>query len=124
MLYCLNISVINEPIKITSIPGISSTHGVNNQQQMASTSGTGNVSWSVTAGALPAGWSLSSSGLLSGIATTDANYSFTIQARDSSNPPQTAKAQYTLLIAEPITITSSPTFPNACANHPYSFTVT
>jgi hypothetical protein len=91
---------------------------------MASTGGTGNVSWSVTAGALPAGWSLSSTGLLSGVATTDGNYSFTIQARDSANPPQTAQVQYTLLIAEPLTITSSPTFSSACVNRPYSFTVT
>lgn len=124
MQYYLNISGVNEPLKITTSLGIGSTRGVNYQQQMASTGGTGNVSWSVTAGVLPAGWSLSSSGLLSGVATTDANYSFTIQASDSSNPPQTAKAQYTLLIAEPVTITSSPTFPNACVNRPYSFTVT
>lgn len=124
MQYYLNISGVNEPLKITTSLGIGSTRGVNYQQQMASTGGTGNVSWSVTAGALPAGWSLSSSGLLSGVATADANYSFTIQARDSSNPPQTAKAQYTLLTAEPVTITSSPTFPNACVDKPYSFTVT
>ncbi len=114
MQYYLNISGVNEPLKITTSLGIGSTRGVNYQQQMASTGGTGNVSWSVTAGVLPAGWSLPSSGLLSGVATTDANYSFTIQASDSSNPPQTAKTQYTLLIAEPVTITSSPTFPNAC----------
>jgi hypothetical protein len=123
MQYYLNISGVNEPLKITTSLGMGSTRGVNYQQQMASTGGTGNVSWSVTAGALPIGWSLSSTGLLSGIATTDGNYSFTIQARDSSNPPQTAQVQYTLLIAEPVTITSSPTFPNACVNKPYSFTV-
>jgi hypothetical protein len=123
MQYYLNISGVNEPLKITTSLGMGSTRGVNYQQQMASTGGTGNVSWSVTAGALPTGWSLSSTGLLSGIATTDGNYSFTIQARDSSNPPQTAQVQYTLLIAEPVTITSSPTFPNACVNKPYSFTV-
>src|SRR6266481_6770 len=72
MQYYLNISGVNEPLKITTSLGIGSTRGVNYQQQMASTGGTGNVSWSVTAGVLPAGWSLPSSGLLSGVATTDA----------------------------------------------------
>lgn len=124
MQYYLNISGVNEPLKITTSLGIGTTRGVNYQQQMATTGGTGNVSWSVTTGALPTGWSLSSTGLLSGVATTDGSYSFTIQAHDSANPPQTAQVQYTLLVAEPVTITSSSTFPNACVNKPYSFTVT
>jgi hypothetical protein len=124
MQYYLNISGVNEPLKITTSLGIGSTRGVNYQQQMASTGGTGNVSWSVKTGALPTGWSLSPTGLLSGVATTDGNYSFNVQARDSANPPQTAQVQYALAIVEPVTITSSPTFPNACANKPYSFTVT
>ena len=124
MQYYLNISGVNEPLKITTSLGIGSTRGVNYQQQMASTGGTGNVSWSVKTGTLPTGWSLSSTGLLSGVATTDGNYSFNIQARDSANPPQTVQVQYTLAIVEPVTITSSPTFPNACVNKPYSFTVT
>lgn len=124
MQYYLNISGVNEPLKITTSLGIGSTRGVNYQQQMASTGGTGNVSWSVKTGTLPTGWSLSSTGLLSGVATTDGNYSFNIQARDSANPPQTVQVQYALAIVEPVTITSSPTFPNACVNKPYSFTVT
>jgi hypothetical protein len=118
-----NISGVNEPLKITTSLGIGSTRGVNYQHQMASSGGTGNVSWSVKTGALPTGWSLSSAGLLSGVATTDGNYSFSIQARDSANPPQTVQVQYALAIVEPVTITSSPTFPNACVNKPYSFTV-
>ena len=98
--------------------------GVSYQQQMSSTGGTGTVAWSVTSGALPMGWTLTAAGVLSGVATTDGTYSFTIRAQDAANPPQTAQAQYTLLIAEPVVITSSPAFPNACANQPYSFTVT
>jgi hypothetical protein len=66
---------------------------------------------------------LSSSGLLSGIATADGFYTFAIKATDSANPPQSAAAQYTLQIAEPVVITSPATWPSACLNKPYSFTV-
>jgi hypothetical protein len=96
---------------------------VNYQRQFTTTGGTGNVTWSLGGGSLPPGWTISSPGLLSGIATTDGTYTFSIKATDSANPPQTAQTSYTLLIAEPITITSSATWPNACLNQPYSFTI-
>jgi Putative Ig domain len=124
MQYYLNVSGVNEPLKITTDLGVGATRGTSYQQQMTSTGGTGTVTWSVTSGALPTGWTLTATGLLSGVATTDGTYSFTIQAQDSANAAQTAQAQYTLLIADPVVITSSPTLPNACANKPYSFTVT
>jgi hypothetical protein len=124
MQYYLNVSGVNEPLRITTTLGMGATRGVSYQQQMASTGGTGTVTWSVTSGALPTGWTLTTAGVLSGVATTDGPYSFTIQAQDSANPPQTAQAQYTLLIAEPVVITSSPKFPNACVNQPYTFQVT
>jgi len=124
MQYYLNVSGVIEPLKITTNLGLGATRGVAYQQQMVSAAGTGAVTWSVTSGALPTGWTMTTAGVLSGVASTDGTYSFTIQARDSANPPQTAKANYTLLIAEPVVITSSPTFPNACVNQPYSFQTT
>jgi hypothetical protein len=124
MQYYLNISGVSEPLRITTNLGVGVTRGANYQQQMASTGGTGTITWSVASGALPTGWLLSSAGMLGGVATTDGSYSFSIQAKDSANPPQSAQAQYTLLIGEPLVVTSSPTFPNACVNRPYSFTVT
>ncbi|HEV8385864.1 MAG TPA: putative Ig domain-containing protein, partial [Candidatus Acidoferrales bacterium] len=97
--------------------------GVSYQQQFSTQGGTGATSWSVSAGSLPPGWSLSSSGLLSGIATTNGTYTFTIQATDSANPPQTTTAQYALLIADPLTITSPAVWPDACSGQPYSFAI-
>ena len=35
---------------------------------------------------------------------------------------ETATTQYTIQIAEPVAITTSPNFPNACVGQPYSFT--
>jgi hypothetical protein len=124
MQYYLNISGVIEPLKIspaTLAPG--STRGVNFQQQFTTTGGTGNVTWSHDGGSFPVGWSLSTAGLLSGVATADGFYTFAIKATDSSNPAQTSRAQYTMQIAEPLVITSSPSLPNACANKPYTFQI-
>jgi hypothetical protein len=124
MQYYLNISGVVDPLTITPATlGAGATRGANYQQQFSGKGGTGAVSWSLGGGSLPRGWSLSSSGLLSGIATADGFYTFAIKATDSANPPQSAAAQYTLQIAEPVVITSPASWPNACLNKPYSFTV-
>jgi Putative Ig domain len=124
MQYYLNISGVIEPLAITTTLRLGATRGVAYQQQFASRGGSGSVTWSIDGGSLPPGWTLSSAGLLSGVATADGFYTFSVRATDSANPPQIAHTQYTLQIAEPLVITSSATFPNACANKPYSFTVT
>ena len=124
MLYFLNVSGVIEPLKI--IPAAlaaGAPRGVNFQQQFTSTGGTGNVTWSLDGGTLPPGWSLTAAGLLSGVATTNGFYTFVVKATDSGNPAQTVRATYTVQIAEPLIITSSPTLPNACANQPYTFQV-
>jgi len=93
-----------------------------------SVGGTLPIHWSVvqTAGSLPPGLALqgtsnTSSGLISGTPTTAANYSFQIQAVDSSTPPQTAPP-----LPLVISVTSSPlaittrSLPNGTAGAPYS----
>jgi large repetitive protein len=124
MQYYLNISGVIEPLAITTTLGLGATRGVAYQHQFTSGGGSGNVTWSIDGGSLPPAWTLSSGGLLSGVATSDGFYTFSVKATDSANPPQTAHTQYTLQIAEPLVITSPATFPNACANKPYLFTVT
>ena len=123
MQYYVSVSGVVEPLQIQTTLDPDARRGLTEQQQMTSRGGTGNVTWLVTGGALPAGWTLTSSGVLNGVATTDGTYTFTIQAQDSGNPPQIAHADYTVLIADPVAITSSPTLTNACVNQPYSFTV-
>ena len=124
MQYYLNISGVTEPLTIATSLGPGATRGVAYQQQFTSKGGSGNVTWSIDGGSLPTGWALNSAGLLNGVATVDGFYTFSVKAADSANPPQTTHTQYTLQIAEPLVITSSATLPNACANKPYSFTVT
>jgi hypothetical protein len=113
--YYLTVNGVIEPLKISPATlGAGATRAVNYQQQFTSTGGTGSVAWSLNGGNLPAGWSLNAAGLLSGTATTDGSYTFSVKATDSANPPQTATTQYVIQIADPVTITSSAVFPNAC----------
>jgi hypothetical protein len=125
MPYHLIVSGVIDPLSISpKTLGAGATRGVSYQQQFTTTGGTGAVTWSLSGGALPPGWAISTVGLLSGTATTDGTYTFAITAKDSANPAQTSAQQFTLQIAEPVVITSSATFPNACVNKPYSFQVT
>ncbi len=122
MLYYLNISGVIEPLRIAPTTlGPGATRGVAYQQQFSTTGGTGSVTWTLSGGALPPGWSLASSGLLSGTATSDGFYTFAIKATDSANPAQTAVAQFTLQIAEPLVITTSSIFPTHASISPIAF---
>jgi hypothetical protein len=125
MPYYLNITGVIEPLSISPTTlGAGATRGVSYQQQFTTTGGQGANTWALSSGALPPGWTLNTAGLLSGTATTDGTYTFAIKATDSANPPQTATQQYTLPIAEPVVVTSSATWPTACANQPYTFQIT
>jgi len=96
--------------------------------------------YQVTAGALPAGLSLSASGAISGTPTTGGTFNFTIRATDSStgtNAPFAAGGMYAINITAP-TVTVSPvglfdaqigqaysaTITASGAQAPYSFAVT
>jgi hypothetical protein len=125
MQYYLNVSGVIDVLKLSPTTlGPGATRGVSYHQQFTTTGGTGAATWAVSSGTLPSGWSLSTTGLLSGTATTDGTYTFGIKATDAANPPQTSTQQFTLQIADPLTITSPATWPNACVNKPYSFQVT
>jgi len=53
--------------------------------QLSAANGNGSYTWSVTSGSLPAGLSLSASGLISGTPTTSGTSAFTVQAADGVN---------------------------------------
>lgn len=64
----------------TSLPQATTTVAYN--QQLTASGGTTPYTWSMAAGALPAGITLSSSGLISGTTTAVGSFSFTAQASD------------------------------------------
>jgi hypothetical protein len=70
-------------------------------QQFTASGGTGNITWTVTSGStLPAGLSLSSSGLLSGTPTAGGTFTFGITATDSATPPAVVTSTFTLVISQ------------------------
>lgn len=57
--------------------------GESTSYQFTATGGTGPYTFGITSGSLPAGLTMSSSGLVSGTRTTIGDYTFTVQAKDS-----------------------------------------
>ncbi|HEX6824291.1 MAG TPA: Ig domain-containing protein, partial [Candidatus Sulfotelmatobacter sp.] len=121
MMYSLSVIGVVDPLKITSTSLTPAARGLAYSQQLNSANGTGPINWSLSSGTLPPGIALSSSGLLTGTATTDGTYPFATQASDSSTPPQVVTASEQIQVVDPIKIVSSPTLPAACINQPYNF---
>jgi Putative Ig domain len=70
-------------------------------QVISTVKGTGTVTLSLVSGALPAGLSLSPSGDISGTPTgPNGQANFTLQAMDSSNPPQTIQGSFSISITD------------------------
>jgi hypothetical protein len=75
----------------------------------------------IKSGALPAGLSLSGTGTISGTPTATGQFTFTVQATDSSSTPQTGTQNYTLTVDLALSPTS---LPNAGVGKSYSQTIT
>jgi hypothetical protein len=122
MVYGLHVSGVIDPLIINPLPP--ATRGAAYSQILTAqrTSG-GPVTWAIVDGNLPPGLALAN-GVISGTATTDGSYSFTLQASDAGFPAQVGTAVETIVVGGPIKITSSATFPPACLNQPYSFQLT
>ena len=90
-------------------------------QAIASTGGTAPVTFSVSAGSLPAGLSLNTStGAITGAPTAAGAYSFTIQVSDANSV--TATQAYSGAIAESLAITTG-SLPTPVMGAPYAATV-
>lgn len=98
------------------------TRRVFSSQQLTASPSRGTVSWSIVGGNPPPGLTVSTNGVLSGTATTDGSYSFTLQASDTGPPAQVVTGDVTM-VAEPVKINFSGTMTDACANQPYSFQI-
>ncbi|HET9742523.1 MAG TPA: Ig domain-containing protein [Terriglobales bacterium] len=122
MTYNLTISGFAAPLSVGTSSLLPIAEGVNRSQQLLEQHATGAVTWSVASGTLPPGITLSSSGMISGAATADGTFPFTVQVTDSSTPQQTASAPESIVVADPVRITSG-NLTSACLNQPYTFTV-
>lgn len=95
-------------IKVNPVPALSLTGSLPNatvglpyNQTLHATGGIAPYSYSVTAGSLPAGLSMSSAGVISGTPTAPGASSFTVTVQDSETTPQQATNNYVLLVVYP-----------------------
>ncbi|MCE3543408.1 Ig domain-containing protein, partial [Escherichia coli] len=98
--YALTIAAPTIALTPTTIPA--GTAGVAYSETLTASGGTPAYTYAVTAGALPAGLTLSTSGTLSGTPTAAGTFNVTITATDSSTgtgAPYTGSRAYTLTVA-------------------------
>ncbi len=108
-----------------SLPG--STAEMAYSQTFMASGGNAPYTYSLQAGSLPVGMSLSSAGVLSGTPTVAGSFTFTVRAMDSTTgtgAPFYGSHAYTLTIAAPTISVSPTTLPNATGGVAYSQTVT
>src|ERR1700738_4538609 len=86
------------PPSITSAAPAAGTVGVAYTTSLTATNGTQPYSWSITAGTLPAGLTLSGN-TISGTPTTAGTSSFTVQVKDAANLTATANLSITITAA-------------------------
>jgi uncharacterized protein YhjY with autotransporter beta-barrel domain len=86
------------------------TAGTPFSQTLTTTGGVAPYTYALQAGALPVGWSLSSSGVLSGTPTQRGAYSFSVRATDSTTPTAHAVDKgYTGTVQNPSLSLATPT---------------
>jgi uncharacterized delta-60 repeat protein len=90
-------------------------------QNITASSGAGTNSFSVTAGTLPAGLTLASTGVLSGTPTSGGNFSFTVTAADTNGC--TGNRAYSLSVIIPPSILTPPGNFTVSPNGSATFTV-
>ena len=112
------------PSITTASPLPDGTVGTAYSQTLAASGGTPGFAWSVVSSLLPAGLSVSQTGVLGGTPTTAGTFNFVLQATDSGAPVRTAQKAFTLKInpAEPV-ITTASSLPDATVGTPYSRTL-
>src|SRR6202035_2803708 len=79
---------------------------------LSATGGTGPYTWAAPTGTLPAGLTLSSSGMISGSPTTAGAFPFTVTVTDSETPVHTATASLSITIHSQLTVTTTGTLAN------------
>lgn len=116
----LTLTVTSTPVTVTTTSlhnGISTT--VYAPITLAASGGLGPYTFSVSTGTLPAGLTLSSTGVLSGTPTTPGTSNFTIQAADSQLVPATGTKVFNIVVFAPLVFTTT-TIPNATLGLSYS----
>jgi uncharacterized protein YhjY with autotransporter beta-barrel domain len=121
-------TITNDDVPVTVNPATvpDGTVGVVYSQAITASGGTAPYSFAVTAGALPAGLTLSPGGTLAGTPTAGGTFAFTITATDSSPfpGPFSGSRAYTLTIAAPTISLPATALADGTLGAPYSAAIT
>ncbi|MEA0735870.1 putative Ig domain-containing protein [Xanthomonas campestris pv. campestris] len=115
-------TIINDDAVVTVGPASlpSATAGSAYSQNLSASGGTAPYTFTVTAGALPAGLTLSPAGVLSGTPTATGSFNFTATATDSGGSPTSGNRAYTLTVAGATVTLPATTLPAGTAGQAYS----
>jgi hypothetical protein len=115
--------VVSPPPAVTTTTLPDGSVGTAYSSTLQASGGAGALTWSLSAGTLPAGLTLSAAGVISGTPTTQGNSTFTVQVTDAGSPPVSATKQLTLTInPAPLTVTTT-SLPNGTVSSAYSATL-
>jgi hypothetical protein len=102
------------PTITSACPLNGSTVGTAFSQNLTATGGVGTLSYSIGDGSLPAGLTLSTSGLISGTPTADGTSNFTLQVTDTGTPVQTASKVCSMVTAAAPVAPTAPVITMSC----------
>jgi Putative Ig domain len=122
--FSLTIAAVAQPPTVTTTSLLGGTVNSAYSATVSASGGTTPYTWSITAGALPAGLTLAtSSGVISGTPTAAGNSSFTVQVNDSKNNTATQPLSISIVAAtQPPTVTTT-SLSGGTVNSAYSATV-
>ncbi|MEQ7893980.1 putative Ig domain-containing protein [Xanthomonas arboricola] len=118
--YTLTIAAPVVVIAPTTLPA--ATRGTAYSQTLSASGGTAPYTYALASGTLPAGITLASNGTLSGTATVEGSFNFTVTATDANT--FTATQAYALTVAGPNLALPASTLPAGTAGQAYSAAIT
>jgi hypothetical protein len=92
------VNPLGSPLTITTTTVPAATFGTAYSQTLAASGGTPTYTWSLSAGALPRGVTLSAAGVLSGTPLANGTFNITVMVTDSAVPANTATQALTLTV--------------------------
>lgn len=121
-------TISNDDVPVTVSPGSlpAATVALPYAQTISASGGVGAYSFAVTAGALPAGITLTTGGVLSGTSTAGGTFNFTITATDSSPVPGpfSGSQAYTLIVNPASVVLPATILPSGVTAVPYASSLT
>ncbi|RJS02619.1 autotransporter outer membrane beta-barrel domain-containing protein [Xanthomonas sp. CFBP 7698] len=118
--YALSIAAPQVVVAPTTVPG--ATRGTAYSQALSASGGTAPYTYAIVSGVLPAGLTLASNGTLSGTATVEGTFNFTVQATDANS--FTGTQAYALTVAGPNLVLPASTLPTGTAGQAYTAAIT